>query len=436
MSHQLLDLFTENYPIKVTPALANAVIKFTTAFELKNTHPLALNTYTLGIYQFHFLPVDRDAFLNLFQTSERDISKLLRPLLSGKMILGATNTELRTMLKNVDSVNSNFKVASDPYNLFSIYLLYCFNTSSLPQKLKHEVCIKIVLLLEYKFFTSLVNHRFPYRANEQIMTAMFENLSGKFDIKVYGTWKNVMVARAEDILAEDSIHNTTFEKFNDDKAIIYVVTDIQTRIRSQINLVTAEYMKAKATNDTIGTYSSIGNDLEGEKVLLDNASVYDVMFTSVYTNLLSITKWLDDSSIRLIAGLFTALNANAFRSFLIRFSELAVKQKNSGESKKIVIKDDQEYYVGCEILIEQIIQKSFRFCTHNGIDIRKPLNVLKALKNVYSASRVQDKNILILRDSVSIILDDIAQTTREATLSALRIGLMLYIIINALKYSK
>lgn len=45
----------------------------------------------------------------------------------------------------------------------------------------------MLLFLQYKFFTSLVNYRFKYKANEAIMTATYEQLSNKYYIKVYGT---------------------------------------------------------------------------------------------------------------------------------------------------------------------------------------------------------------------------------------------------------
>lgn len=92
--------------------------------------------------------------------------------------------------------------------------------------------------------------------------------------------------------------------------------------------------------------------------------------------------------------------------------------------------------VGAEIVIKTIIQRSYRYCIQNNIDIRKPILVLKAMKDAFSASRVMDEGILQLRESVGELVLELQSSRRDSVMSALRIGFMLYILILSFKYSK
>ncbi len=479
-STQIRDLFYEHFPINPTPALANALIKFVDAYETRGTHPEAFNTPYLGLKPCYFLTKDRDDFFSLFGSTEREIKKLITQNTSGSskifgigiptiigMILGVlatwplikatwndiknkmeqskgqtrsihglTNSDVKKIIKEASSVNDNFKVASDPFNLFSIYAAHCFFASTLPDKMRYEAALKCLMLLEYKFFTSLVNHRFKFRPDEDSMRALFESLSAKFDIKQFGTWKQVLLVRAMAFLNKDGVHYKTFTEFNDDIAILYAVTDLQTRIRAQINVFTEEFNRVKETRDRIGNYTLSGTDPDGEKAIVDVSDSYDKMTSSVYHDCLSVPHFIDESIIRMVSKFFTSINAAKLKSTLIAFSELATKQARSGKQLELGKYEGEQIDVGAQALITSIIQKTYRYLTITSVNLNSVAEILKGTKDVYSSSRISDEGITYVRRSIVYLIDNIQDSTREATVTSLRTAFVMYIILLSFKYLK
>ena len=462
MSHEIKDTLSAFIKIEMTPALANAVIRFVNAYESRGTHPEAFNSPFLGLYPCFFLTKDRDDFFAIFDVDNKEITSHINKHSNGRdtifgittrslmdsfrgmldnlrrsmVIQGITASDVRRMVNDITSIDSNFKVASDPLNIFVTYLLHITAISTLKDELKRTVLFKLLMLLQYKFFTSLVNHRFKYKPDESVMVAMFESLTNKFDIKQYGTWKKVMESRAEQFVQKDSLHYNTFINYDDDKKILYVITDVQTRIRNQINIVTHEFMLAKERHDKIGTYSHMGTDAEGEKVIMSGNSGFDMMIASVYNDSLAVTRFLDDDALMLVSGMFRGLPLPKIRSLLITFSELAVKQAKAGQSQEIKEENGIVIFVGSQALIQNIIQKSYRYCIQSKINMRQVASILKAIKDVYSSSRISDDGIIQVRESVNKLILELQSNRRDATVSSFRIAFVLYIIILSFKYLK
>ena len=453
MSHELRDVFYQTLPIKITLPVAKAIIQLVNTYETRDSNPLAFNTYSLGVHKCLFLTSDRNDFFNLFDLDYADVSKPVHDLLKGtnrfcnisesdvnrmdtSEIKQVNVSDISRTMSQTHSADTNFRIVTDPFNIFAVYIIHLCDKANIPNRVKEEAKFKTFMFLQYRFFTSLVNHRFPYGADESMMTAMFESLTGRFDIKSYGTWKKVMEARAVSLLNPNGIHGKTIQNFAEDRNLVYFLSDSQTRIRNQINLITGEYMKIKDENDAFGTYSATGTNEEGEKVLLDNVSMLDVMCSGVYGDSLSVAKFLDQKAVSLISNMFSNLNSTNLRSFLVNFSDKAVRDNKAKTSNATRDKDGRVMLVGAEIVIKTTIQRSYRYCVQNNIDIRKPILVLKAMKDAFSASRVMDEGILQLRESVGELVLELQSSRRDSVMSALRIGFMLYILILSFKYSK
>lgn len=468
MAHQLKDLFEQNLRLNIDQKLAQALIHLVEAYETRGTNPMAFNSYMLGRDPCVFKSTDRDDFFDLFtvepqhlagivarvsDNGRRTICGLNNTSLTGfvkqaitsflndspNMARGVTAGEVRKWVSDSNAVNTNFAVVSDPLNLFITYVIHVVLTSKLPDKIKNLAAFKTLMFLQYKFFTSLVNFRYKYKPSEDAMVATFESLTNRYDIKVYGTWRKVMEARAAQLLDSNSIHHKTLVRYDDDRAILYFITDVQTRIRNQINLFTEEFMRIKDQQDTIGSYTLTGNDKEGEKIILDNNDIFDSTSVSVFNASLSLSQFLDDQIINFVAGngrLFSTLNASTFRSLLVAFSEYAVKQSRANKAEEIKVVDGVEIDVGPKTLIFNIVQKSFRYCVNSKVPLNRPLQVLMSVRDIYSASRTSDPGILRVKASVSYLLDNITSITRESTISALRIGFIVYIIALAIKQMK
>jgi hypothetical protein len=424
MTIKLKPAFEAAFPIQITSQIIQKIHVAEVMYETRGNHAMAFNDYTLGVYSCSFTDKDRDALFECFDGCGVEVT---------------VNT-LRKTIKQANGVPAAFKVASDPFNMFIAYITHLIYTSTtLSEQERHIGVHDALMLLQYKFFTSLVNYRFRYKPDENIMRALYERLNNKYDIKFYGTWKRVMETRVQNLIWESDIHKNCLETFADDKAIIYFISDIQTRIRSQINLFTTEFMKAKDENDRIGSYSSTGTDSEtGDTVLLDLSSRADTMIENTAMDILSVPKLLNDKMIRLISGLFSALNPALLRTFLIYFSEYAVSMQKQG--KQHDIEEDKQtktkVIIGHHALVQQLVQTSLRYCSSARIQVESPVAVLRCMREAFASSRIIDEGVLLLRASAVRLTTVIDVSKREATLSALRIGFLLYLLMIAWQYNK
>jgi hypothetical protein len=448
MAHQILDTFETHFHVEVTPAIAQAIIKYVCAYETYGQHPQALNSYMLGIYKCNFLERDRDGFLALFNTDTGAIVEHITGQVKGSRVFGIdprsiqepVNNQLKTQdikkeLKGIDAINEKFRVISDPFNLFVTYLLHKIAVANIPAKLKEQAMFKTLMFLQYKFFTSLVQHRFRYKPDEGIMTAMYEGLTQKFDLKVYGSWRALMENRALTFIdSKTSPHGDLLIKFDDDQRVVRFISDVQTRIRQNVNIITTEYMAAKERHDTIATYNSTGVNPEGETELLDYASSIDNMSVNLYNDVLNVAKFLDERVLRLVCGLFSNLPMSAFRGLLVSYSEYAVKMQRKGlgqEEKKV---NGEMIYTGPEVFIAELIQCVYRLCTVTNSNFNKPAMVVKVVKDAFSSSRISDPRVQMLRATTNYYVLELQRSRREVTMSAMRIGLVLYLVIKAMKY--
>ena len=449
----------EKFPIDITPAIANALCKYTLAFEVKNSK--ALSTPYLGLESCKFKEQFKQEFFDIFNTDGSQIAKLfntysrntfagvnLNSLTSLKRNVlaeeqktysdqGISNSTIKAVINTIDSIDKNFKVVSDPFNLFTSYVVYRCEKSKLPEDLKKRAQIAVLKLLQYKYFTSLVNYRFKYRPSEAAMQATFESLSDRFDIRKYGTWQKVMENRVIDILGPESIHRETIRTFADDKAVLYFITDFQTRIRNQLNIFCEEYMRVKELNNTIGSYSTTGSDAEsGEKIILDNEDALTSAGLKIYSDSLITSKWLYDPAIRVTVSLFTALNITLFKKFLIGFSEYSVLKNNRGLKEEMKEENGIVMPIGPYSFITNAIQQSYRYCINNNVNTKNPVDVLKAVRGAMSSSRVSDPGIVAVRAASNHIVNEVYESNRDTTLSALRIGLIIYIVLLTIKETK
>jgi len=413
MSKHIFNEFNKEVPIKINRLLVRNLYTFVQTFETKKDHALALNTQLLGVYPIAFTSKDREEFFNIF---------------------GVDRLFIKDIIDKIPSIDINHKVPSDPMNVLVTWILHCgYTTKNITNVDKEIFLVSLLKIWLYRFFTSLVNYNFPYLANPGIMQATVNQLSNKYDIIRDGSWKNVIENRSKDIIANSSIHIKAIRTYDDDKAIIYLITDTQTRMRNRIKNIVSAYHETKKLGDTVGSYGSVG-DLDGEKIITNQVSVLDNMISNLTNEMMNTNAFVDDKAIRVISGLFSSFKPDTLRFVLMRFSQLASSQSNSKDLEEIIRTKDGEIYVGTRVLVRNIIQKSYRFCIKNKVNLKSRVEILNKLRNLYSSSRISDKELMQVKLSVAYFIDKQSTTKREATLSSLRIAFILYIILKTFRY--
>lgn len=416
MSRTILDNFSKvpelNTP--VTPQLVYDLEEYCAYFETKHDHPLALNTALLAVYTMYFINVDRDILFS---------------------IAGIEEDKMKDVIDRTSYIDTSMKVTSDAYNNLVIWMAHKLLTSTLDEELINRGLLALFKMLHYKFFTSIINHNLRHGANKSIMEYTIRSLSNKFDIIQLGTWKRVIEERSKDIFAKDSIHYNTLVKYDDDYKILYIISDIQTRIRTKLVNIIQKYYDYWENNDSIDTYDNIGTDKNGEKMITAASNVYDLMISGLQTQVQSPGRFIDNELIGHLCNIFTYVRQDTFRRVLLMITEQASMQANSDELNKIG-KDanNEDIYIGWNILLRELIQKTYRYCIFNKVDTTNKLAVFKQCKNLYASSRVTNEDILMIKRSISSFVIGCNESRRDATNASICIALILYIITRTFDY--
>lgn len=415
MKITLMDICAQEFPLHITKKTIHELNMCLTQFELRGDNPLVFNTDMLGVHLAHFVDQDQNNFFEIMDVSYQEFARKI----------SACNT-----------INKKFKVQRNPYNIFTIWVIHnILNSKELSGKDIAVGAMAAGTLMVYRFFTSLVNHRFPYKVNEDIMRYTIDNLSGKYLIKQKdtNTWKKLITRRVEELILEPkSIHAKTLKHFTPDDKIGYVITDLQSRIRDNVNNITREFHLNKEHGDKIGTYGLV-DEIGGDKTLRNIVDSFSVVTEKVSAIILNVGKLMDPDLIKLVVKLNGNLREDMFRVLLTSFSNLALLQyKKHKQDEEIKVRDGV-VFVGYRILIEHIIQKTFRRCLLKGIDVKSKLAILEATKNMYSHSRIADEDILKVKNSVEYFVDNHTHINREQTKTSLKLGFILYIILLAMK---
>lgn len=387
-------------------------------FATRSTHALALNGMYLGVYPIAFTDADRDAFFDLFGVDRRAFEQLI---------------------VRIPTIDSEYKVASNAFNLLAFWVIHLSHHLIHNKRVGGEFRKNVALYLHYRFFTSLVNNFFRHGAKEGVMAATINNLSQKYDIVRYGTWRAALEARAEDLVSDESIHYRTFVNADDDEKIQYVLTDTQTRLRGKIRNIAGEYYAAHKRGESIDTRAAV-QEIDGDKVLSQSVSSFDAAVSALIAEVMNRNLFIDKMLVTNIARQFSSISTSMLTTALTQLSQLATAQLATHELEvKTIIRTDMgpvEVAVGVRALITMLVHTSLRYCVVNKIPLTNKLAVYYRLKNVYSASRTSDASINQAKLSVAYFVDGISRTVRESTKSSLRLALIMYVVFRALRHIK
>ena len=402
----LKTLFSK-FTFKIDNRLANEILRWRRCYEVQ--YPSALNTPLLGVDLARWFPRDTKALFD---------------------ILGIDQLEFKRAIKQ-SSIDSSFRVASDEFNLLVVWTAHNFiNSTAISREMKDNVIQTLFYMLMVKFFTSVVAHFFPYKATRAIMEATIDNLTDKFDIKHSdtNTWKLSIDKRAELMTDTTSanIHYDTLRNFIPDKKVTYVITDLQTRIRTKVRAIAELYYEAVKNGNAIVDSTLTGEDKEGEKTIKELQNSYDAMIESICNKVLNAQQFIKQDFIKIVCALCSNVKPEMMRIVLMQFSALATAQYRKGKG------DDMDktgkLFYGYHILITNLIQRTYRACIVDKVPLKR-LYILKKAMNLYRSSRINDPIVITVKDSISKFVNDTKVSSREATNSSLKISLILYLVL-------
>lgn len=397
-SHAIRDVFNIfGKDLEIDQKWCMSLQRYVLGFTTKNEqYAEFFGSPYLGIHRIVFTSADRNQwFTDIFDVDEE---------------------ELKENLHACQWVNPAWNVSSDVFNLTIVYLLYRIHKSKLSMVLKHSAMVNVLEMYHYKCLTSIMANDYKYLAKKELAMETYNRLSMRYDIKRYGSWRALFRARAEFIIdPKTGIHYKTFTEMDNDKKIIYMVGDIQDRIRGVVNDINKVFYDVKNKTNIVR--------LDGGMVTLeDGVSVREVTkHVTQYKNYIET----------IITGV-----SGFYKSELVNFAAEAIDNTPKDKLERIVkVFPDQYNHKKGEkyrLFVDEVTTHLFEYLTENRIPSDQLKQVLFKMRGAYLSSRTQNQSVILMRDMGDDIVREITGIKTRITVSSLRTSLMLYIVLRTL----
>jgi len=386
--------------LKFDAKFAKTLHAYQVGFVNKNNeHIKFFGGNLLGVETVRFLDQDRDRWFD--------------------EILQVDDGPLEERLLALPMVNSEFHVSSDTMNLSCVWLTHAiYNSKIMSQEQRHNAMIDVMLVLQYKFFTSRYYRHFRYPADLATAEATYAQLSYKFDIKTYGSWSALFRARAEDIINKASIHYRTITHMDDDKKVIYMLNDTQGRIRDMLKNIYDVFLRVHQQGIRISSTSSIVEH-DGAEILKDkskNLLAYGRYINSIVSDRNSFMR---EDVLSIIEKIMHTMPPRLFRETLEWMSS-NYRQRGATEVE--------------EVLNEALIH-SFEYFSENREVVRHTQDLpglVSRLRGIYMSSRSTDPVLFALREKMETIVKKATGNKNPSIIASVRTGALLYIVLRAI----
>lgn len=330
-------------------------------------------------------------------------------------ILDIDEIEIKSRVKALDHIGSDWVRGTDGVNLSLIYTMHLIHHSTLSTASKRQAIINCLVILQAKFLSSLLYGYFKHPVSEKLALAVYDALSRKFYIKKYGTWLAILQARAESIYDHD--HKNTIVTFETDERIQYMITDVQTRIKSMILNIYDVTMKLNAKGVGVGSNSmmiKMEDSIEVRSIERD----FDNYRNYLNQVIQEPRAFIKDEIVDIISDSITTMPKKLLYDML-----LVVSSKAQTNDKKFNEKT------------EDILIYTFDYFRENKRSVNDLSNLgrlVVALKSLFTASKTNSTTVINLREYFDKMVKDNIKSRNPATIAGLRTGIVLYIILRTL----
>jgi hypothetical protein len=336
-------------------------------------------------------------------------------------ILDANEYQIRediAKLPEVNGQNGVFNVAGDPMNESCIWLVHKFlNASGMTHPQKIAAMTDVLKALQIKFLTSRLYRLFRFPADRATAEATYASLSNKFLIKTEGSWIKVLEVRCADIISTSSKHFETISKMESDGRVVYMVNDIQGRIRDMLKNIYGQFLTVHKQGNRIHSKSSTV-EFDGEEVLREKTGGLDG-----YTRYLKSVIADKNSFIRpeLLNIVESVMETAAPKHVLATLEYLSNNYLRTANDEVTA-------------LIDKCLIHSFGYFSANRTNIRTNVDIgalLVRLRGVYTSSRSTDPDLLELRLAMEKVVKKAIEPKTPSVISAVRTACLLYLVARA-----
>lgn len=352
-----------------------------------------------GVHTMRFRPTDREKWFN--------------------DVVDIDEVQLIDGLASLDTIEADWKRASDAMNHTCIWLIYAIlNSPHLTPAQKEKGTVDVMLVLQYKFLGSLMAHFFPYPADEATMLAVYAQLSRKYALKAAGSWSALLQKRAEDMFDPRSIHRKTYQTLGPDKAVIYMISDVQGRLREIIKSIWAVFAVVRKEGLKIGTEKAILDTDEGA-VLKDRSRQFSTYIRYAHDVIADRPSWIRAELVKIVSD---AMHTMPPQGLVSTLEWMSINHRVRG---------------GEEIaeLIDQTLLHSFELIQQDRDLLGKRaglMPLLTKLRALYMASRMSDPNLLKTKELAEKVVSKAISSKNASVIASVRTGVQLYIVLRTL----
>jgi hypothetical protein len=328
-------------------------------------------------------------------------------------MMGITKTQIKDIIKkNPEVVSSTFSTLNNPffYVLTGLVFVYGKHTSD---KLAMEAKQAAMFYQTLRFYSSRVNHQWPYGADRSIMDYTMNNISNKFLFKQLGSVYKVLMKFTQD--NDDLIGPRVIETRLDTHFTNYI-TNISTKINNILKKLYQEFKKNQDNKNYMDTETEKYDDEKQTiKELQNVSSIIELIAQRTYLK-------LKENGINTVAFndavAATKLKASAVRNTL----EDIIEHETSLLKEEII----------------RILQLFFMDAKHNQSMIKTKMFRMWG-NNIYKVSNTNDKIITRQKEILDIWLKEygVKYIRFNTVASSLRFrkAVFIFIINNIILYS-
>lgn len=381
--------------LKMEPKFLKSIHRYGQSFVNKNEdHVKFFGGNAIGVYPVRFKTSDR---LEWYED-----------------VLQIDDVRIRDRVIDLPTIDESWVRGTDVMNLSCVYLTHRIFNSNLSHAQKEQGMMDVLLVFHYKLLTSLMAHFFKYPADEATSLATYAALSKKYALKQYGNWHAVLVARCQDIIDKRSIHYRTIERFDDDAAIQYMITDIQGRMRGMVKKLCTMFYDVRAQDSKIMSMGGMV-ELDGKMVVRDMARDFTPYKRYAHEVMGDRNRFI---KVELVSVIGTAMHTMPEKLLgdTLEFCTL-----NYGKNKDVAE------------LVDETLLHAFHYLSSDRNAFAKSGDIttlITKLRAIYMSSRSTDPALMKMRDLSERLVKKAIKSKNPSVIAAVRTGLLLYIVLR------
>lgn len=330
-------------------------------------------------------------------------------------------------IRQVTTIDHEFKISGDVFNLTCMYLIYrALNSPQLNEAMKKRAAYDIALIYFYRCLVVRQTSYFVHPADPKIAQAAYAELTNKFLIKKLGTWHKVMEYRAKDVLEkaldtkskdEESQYYRTLLTFLDDQDIVKIINDTEGRVRDLYKNYVKVFMNVHGKGNRISSSSATMVDMEGEVKLKEKIHSEERYVLAIKQLVQDPYSFVKDDLVNVVVD----INTNTSKRMVL--STLQWLSDNAGRTTYHKQID--------EFLSKVIVQSIHLLSTQNLQSSRDYRTMLVTLKNLYLSTRSVDKDLWRVRELGDTLVKAANGKVNKSLGMATRTAVILYITLRA-----